>query len=178
VYIHEIKLEIVNGHCSRQYEMSIVTDEMMTAVSAAEMPKQEPTAASNAVDEIELLEDGDTVEIVSDGEEDWTDVDSKLPCPCRSCQEAVLEFYPDYLKNVRKLSPYEVDSKTASVRRTIEWGYRIIDKFTDALWSNHATVTNGGYKIVDVWKVVQKYFCESQLGIWKRRMVARNLINE
>jgi hypothetical protein len=61
--------------------MSIVTNEMMDPVIAAEMPKQEVALASDEVDEIESLKDGDTVEIVSDPDED----DTKLLCGCHCC---------------------------------------------------------------------------------------------
>jgi hypothetical protein len=155
--------------------MSIVTDEIMAAVIAAEMPKQEATEASNAADDIESLKDGDTVEIVSDTDEDET----KLICGCLYCEQAVLQFYPDYLTYVKKLSTSEVNRKTMSQRRTIEWGNRIIDEFNDALWSKDATVTYDGYALVDVWKVANEAcFCDSQVAIWKKQMVARKLINE
>jgi hypothetical protein len=155
--------------------MSIVTDEMMDPAIAAEMPKQEVNEASNEVDDIESLKDGDTVEIVSDTDED----DTKLVCGCLYCEQAVLQFYPDYLTYVKKLSASEVNGKTMSQRRTIEWGNRIIDEFNDALWSTDATVTYDGYPLVDVWKVANEaYFCDSQVAIWKNRMVARKLINQ
>jgi hypothetical protein len=152
--------------------MSIVTD----AVNAAEMPKLETSAeAGNDVDEIELLEDGDTVEIVSDTDED----DTKLLCGCMYCETAVLQFYPDYLTFVKKLSQSEVNRKTMSQRRTLEWGNRIIDEFNDALWSKEKTVTYDGYPLVDVWKVANEaYFCDSQVSTWKKQMVARKLIDE
>ena len=155
--------------------MSIVTDEMMAAVNAAEMPKQVSTEASNEVDDIESLKDGDTVEIVSDTDED----DTKLLCGCAYCEQAVLQFHPDYHTYVKQLSQSEVNRKTMSQRRTMEWGNRIIDEFNDALWSKDKTVTYDGYQLADVWKVANEaYFCDSQVAIWKKQMVARKLISE
>jgi hypothetical protein len=155
--------------------MSIVTDEMMDPAIAAETPKQEASEVSNEVDDIESLKDGDTVEIVSDTDED----DTKLVCGCLYCEGAVLQFYPDYLTYVKMLSASEVNRKTMSQRRTIEWGNRIIEEFNDALWSKDATVTYDGYSLVDVWKVANEaYFCDSQVAIWKKQMVARKLINQ
>jgi hypothetical protein len=64
--------------------MSIATDETMDPVIATEMPKLGETEAGNDVDDIESLKDGDTVEIVSDTDEDET----KLLCGCLYCEGA------------------------------------------------------------------------------------------
>jgi hypothetical protein len=169
-HVREIKFEIIDGRFS-PIDTWIITDEMMDAVIAAEMPKQEVSEASNEVDDTESLKDGDTVEIVSDTDED----DTKLLCGFLRCEHSVLQFYPDYLTYVKAVSPSEVNRKTTSQRRTIEWGTRIIDELNDAFSSTDATVTYDGYFLVDVWKVANEaYFCDSAMPSGRSRCSRAN----
>jgi hypothetical protein len=117
--------------------------EISNVADAAEMPERETTETTNDADDTEMLKDGDTVEIVSDTDEG----EQKLLCGSLCCEQAILQFYPAYLTYVKKWSPSEVNRKTMSQRRTIEWVNRIIQEFVDAPWSKDAAVTYDGYQL-------------------------------
>jgi hypothetical protein len=105
--------------------------------------------------------------------------DEQLLCACSDCDGGLLQFYFDYLTCVKKLPASEVNHKTMSQRRTMEWGHHIIQHFIDTLFNSDGTVTSDGDQLVDVWKVANEaYFCDTQVAIWKKQMVARKLIDE
>ena len=145
--------------------MSNETAEMTSVADAVEISKEE--------DSFVMVDEAATAEFVSDDE------DMKKFCNCMECEGAILQFYPDYLTFVKMLPSSEVSHKTMSQRRTMQWGYNVLQSFIDALWSEDATMTREGFELVKVWKVANEaYFCESQVDIWKKRMLARKLISE
>jgi hypothetical protein len=149
-------------------EMPCEADWAETAIDTdAVVPRHETTETSN---------DGDTVEMFSDHDDD--DHMEQL-CGCTYCEVALLQFYPDYLSFVKRLSVSEVNCRTMSQHRTMQWGNYVIQGFISALWSSIHTVTAEGDHILDIWNVANgSYFCDRQATIWKNQMVARKLINQ
>jgi hypothetical protein len=158
--------ETVEMPCEADWaETAIDTDAVVPRHEAAEMLK----------DLMLPFEDADADETLISNDDDG---DTERLCGCAQCEEAIQNFYPDYLAFVKRLSASEIDHKTRSIRRTISWGYHIVQGFIDALWAMSVTVTADGDHLYDVWRVIQAaYFCESQLAIWKNQMVARKIIN-
>lgn len=101
-------------------------------------------------------------------------------CSCDLCRKGVLSFYIDYLAWVKKLPMWEVNEKTQSQRRTIQWGNKILNRFVDTLFDSDATVTCDGDDLADIWDMCLKssYFCDQQLLIWENQLKARKLIDE
>jgi hypothetical protein len=153
---HEIKLAVINARRfpikmsnEKSTEMPCEAEWAETAIDTdAVVPSHETAVTSHDADEVEMLDDGDTVEIVSDDVEDI-----KLLCGCEYCEGAVLQFYPDYVLFIKRLSVSEVNSKTMSQHSTTQWGCHVIQGFIDALWSTDRTVTADGDHILDVWNV-------------------------
>ena len=145
--------------------MSNETVEMVNVAEAVEISKDENSFV--------MVDEAATVEFVSEDE------DTKKLCYCMDCEGAILQFYPDYLTYVKKLPSSEVSHKTMSQHRTMQWGCNTIQSFIDALWSENDTITREGFELTEVWKVVNDaYFCDQQVAIWKKQLLARKLINE
>ena len=105
---------------------------------------------------------------------------SQSVCCCDLCRKGVLGFYIDYLAWVKKLPNWEVNEKTLSQRRTMQWGNKILNRFVDALFDSEATVTRDGDDLSDIWEMCLKtsYFCDQQVSIWEKQLKARKLIDE
>jgi hypothetical protein len=148
-------------------EMPCEADWAETAIDTdVVVPRHESTETSN---------DADTVEMFSDQDDDD---DMEMLCGCACCEGALLQFYPDYLSFVKRLSASEVNHRTMSQHRTMQCGDRIIQGFINTLWSTIYTVTAHGDHILDVWNVANgSYFCDRQATMWKNQMIARKLIN-
>jgi hypothetical protein len=175
VHIHEIKLgTIIERRLGTKttnedtVEMPREAEWAETAIdTAAVVPRHETTETSN---------DGNTVEMFSDHDDDD---DMEQLCGCAYCEGALLQFYPDYLSFIKRLSASEVNRRTMSEHRTMQRGNHIIQGFISALWSTIYTVTAEGDHILDVWRVTNdSYFCDRQAAIWKNQMVAGKLINQ
>jgi hypothetical protein len=134
--IDEIKFEIINARRlpinmsnEETIEMPCEADWAETAPDTdAAVPRHEIAETSNSADATETSDDGETVEIVSDDDEDV-----QLLCGCMYCEGAILQFYPDYLAFIKRLSALEVNRKTMSQHRTMQRGYHTIQGFIDAL---------------------------------------------
>ena len=102
---------------------------------------------------------------------------TQVLCCCDYCDVAVLQFYHDYLSYIKKFTPAEVNHKTQSQRRVMEFGNRLIQRFVDALFDTDVTVTTDGDDIADIWEIAKdSYFCDEQVTVWEKQMKARNLI--
>jgi hypothetical protein len=104
---------------------------------------------------------------------------AKTMCWCEPCQLAVMAFYEDFLLHVKKLSPSDVSHKMMSQHRVMEYGYRMLIEFVNAIWTDNCTTTIYGDQLVDIWNVVKDIsFCDYQVSVWKKQMIARKLIDE
>ena len=104
---------------------------------------------------------------------------SQLLCSCEYCDQGLIQFYGDYLRFVKKFTDPEVNHKMHSQRRVLEFSNRTIQHFMDTLFDTDGTVTSDGDNLIDVWEIAKdSYFCDEQVAIWKKQMVARKLIEE
>jgi hypothetical protein len=93
---------------AERIEMPCEADWAETAIDAdAVVPRHDASEAQNNVHDAEMLDEDDADEVL---------------CRCVCCEGAVLEFYPDYLSFIKRMSQSEVNRRTMSQHRTMPWG--------------------------------------------------------
>jgi hypothetical protein len=104
-----------------------------------------------------------------------------INCCCDLCYPALIQFYTMYLAEVKNFTYSEVNEKTQSQRRVIEFGKRLVYAFSDTLFGSDKTVhlTRDGDELVDVWNVARECnFCEACIESWECEMVDRGFIEK
>jgi hypothetical protein len=102
-------------------------------------------------------------------------------CCCDLCYPALIEFYIGYLADVKKFTCSEVNEKTQSQRRVIEFGKRLVYAFSDTLFGSDKSIraTRDGDDLVDIWNVARECnFCQACLESWECEMVDRGFIRK